>query len=63
MAMYYLQASKVKAKINGAGYQITPDALHMIDVKFGEYLERLMKVWNGNHKRITKELVSLTNVK
>jgi hypothetical protein len=61
--MYYLQASKVKATLHKAGYQITPDALHVIDVKVGEFLDRLMKQWNGHHKRITKELVGLTNIK
>ena len=61
--MHYLQVSKVKRKLNEAGYQITPDALHCIDVKVGEFLERLMATWNGHHKRITWELVGLTNLK
>lgn len=61
--MHYLQATKVKRKLHESGYQITPAALGVMDAKVDDYLNRLMKTWNGHHKRITPELVSITQLK
>jgi len=61
--MYYLQVSKVKRKLNEAGYQITKDGLVAIDAKVDTFLNKLTKQFNGHHKRITAELVALTGLK
>ena len=61
--MYYLQVSKVKRKLNEAGYQITKDGLVAIDKKVDTFLNKLTKTFNGHHKRITAELVALTGLK
>ena len=57
--MHYLVAKSVKAKFHEAGKQITKDGLHALDVKVDEFLNKAIKTFNGNHNRITAELISL----
>ena len=57
--MRYLITKSVKSKINNANKQITKDGLRSLDIKVDEYLDKLIKQWNGSSKRITAELVNL----
>ncbi len=57
--MRYLITKSVKQKINKANKQITKSALRALDIKVDEYLDKLIKQWNGKSKRITAELVNL----
>ena len=61
--MYYLKTKAVKGKLKELGYQINKEALNSLDSKVDDYLNRLTKVWNGHHKRITKEVINLTTLK
>ena len=60
--MFYLKAKSIKQKLNSAGYQINKEALGAMDAKVDDFLNRLIKIWNGHHKRITPELVSLVKL-
>ena len=57
--MRYLITKNVKDKLHKSNKQITKSALHSLDIKIDEYLDKLIKQWNGSSKRITAELVSL----
>ena len=57
--MRYIKSANIKHKLHEQGYQINKQALNCIDVKIDEYLDKLMRQWNGKHKRVTPELVML----
>ena len=56
--MHYLRAKSVKQKVHEAGKQITKDGLHSIDVKVGEFLDKIVRQHNGSSKRIDSGLVN-----
>ena len=57
--MHYLKASAVKKTFNESGKQLTKDGLFAIDVKVGEFLSKACRQFNGHHKRITADLISI----
>ena len=57
--MRYLKSKSVKEKIHKSGKQISKEALHTLDSKLDEYLDKLIHQWNGSKGRITSELVRL----
>ena len=57
--MRYLVTKNIKDKLHKSNKQITKDGLRAIDIKIDEYLDKLIKQWNGSSKRITAELVNL----
>jgi len=61
--MYYLNKKHVKESIHRHGLQITDEAIALLDAKIDDYIHRLTRVWNGHHKRITGEIINLTNIK
>lgn len=60
--MRYLIVKSVKAKINEAKKQITPEALSVIDAKVDEYLTKLIALHNGGHKRIDGIVAALVKI-
>ena len=61
--MYYLNKKHIKDSIHREGLQITDEAISLLDAKIDDYLHRLTHFFNGHHKRITSELINLTNIK
>lgn len=57
--MHFLKTSAVKKAFHDSDRQITKDGLHAIDVKVAEFIEKAMKQFNGHHKRITAEVITL----
>ncbi len=57
--MKYIIVKAIKARVKESGRQITKDALHTIDVKVDELIEKLCHQWNGSSKRIDSVLVRL----
>ena len=57
--MRYIISKNIKTKLHQAGKQITKDGLLVLDVKMDEFLDKVIKQWNGHHSRITAELIRL----
>lgn len=57
--MKYLKAKAVKEKFHSAEKQITKDGLYALDVKVDEFLNKLIAQFNGHHRRVTSDIVSL----
>ena len=59
--MTYIVESKIKGFINGQNKQITKEAMVSIDKKVEDFLWKLVRSSNGNH-RIVPEVVNLVRV-
>jgi hypothetical protein len=57
--MKYLKVNQVKARVHQNDKQITPAALHALDVKIEHYLMRICQSFNGHKKRVTAEQINL----
>lgn len=60
--MHYLKAKNIRSKLHENGYSINKAALELLDVKVDDFIEKLMKQWNGHHRRITSEVVNVTKL-
>jgi len=56
--MVYLNQRRVKRFIHENGKRVSKDGLHLIEVQFVQYLDKLCKVHNGGLKTIDARLVS-----
>jgi len=61
--MHYLKAKNIKSKLHDNGFSINKVAMELLDAKIDEFMEKLMRQWNGHHRRITSEVINVTKLK
>lgn len=61
--MRYLKAKNIRSKLHENGFSINKSAIEFIDTKVDDFIEKLMMQWNGHHRRITIEVVSVTKLR
>jgi len=62
MKLHYLNVKSVKQKFSKENLQVSPEALFFLDTKIDEYLDKVCHQFNGNHKRITKEILAILKI-
>lgn len=60
--MKYIKVKQVRAKFHESNKQLSKDGLHAIDVKIDEFLTRICNAFNGHHKRINADIISLYKI-